>query len=149
MDQVLGIGQLEQNRHLKKELTMKLDREWNNINSRKSETLSASGTARTATLGASTEAKPVISGQKGKATVTIEAKIDVGFGNKLYLRGEGHGLSWDQGIPLKCVDKSTWKWSGEASEKLQFKLLLNDAVWAKGENLVAVPGQRIQVSPAF
>ena len=128
---------------------MKLDRAWNNMNGRKSGALPDSGTVKTATLVASSEAKPVISGQKGKATVTIEAKIDVGFGNKLYLRGEGHGLSWDQGIPLKCVDKSTWKWSGEASEQLKFKLLLNDAVWAKGENLVAAPGQRIQVSPAF
>ncbi|MFO1477826.1 MAG: hypothetical protein U1F98_14420 [Verrucomicrobiota bacterium] len=82
-------------------------------------------------------------------TVTIEAKIDVGFGNKLFLRGEGKGLSWSHGVPLTCVDASTWKWSGEAGDPLRFKVLLNDAVWCKGEDLVARPGQQVQLSPAF
>jgi hypothetical protein len=81
--------------------------------------------------------------------VTIEAKIDVGFGNTLYLRGEGEGLSWNRGIPLVCVDGSTWKWSGEAGDPLKFKLLLNDAVWSKGADFVATPGQRLEISPAF
>jgi hypothetical protein len=81
--------------------------------------------------------------------VTIEAKIDVGFGNALYLRGEGLGLSWSQGIPLTCVDGKTWKWTGEVAEQLKFKLLLNDQIWSQGENLVAVPGQKLEVSPAF
>ena len=80
---------------------------------------------------------------------TIEAKIDVGFGNNLFLRGQGAGLSWDRGIPLRCVDGKTWQWSGKADDKLTFKLLLNDAVWAKGADLVAAPGQKVQVAPAF
>jgi hypothetical protein len=88
-------------------------------------------------------------GQANSKTVTIEARIDVGFGNSLYLRGEGHGLSWNQGIPLTCVGGSMWKWSGEAGEKFKFKLLLNDLVWAKGEDLVVKPGERLQVAPAF
>jgi hypothetical protein len=87
--------------------------------------------------------------QKTSRTATIQAKIDVGFGNMLYMRGEGSGLNWDQGIPLKCVDGSTWEWSGETDAKLKFKLLLNDAVWAQGEDLVVTPGQKLQVSPAF
>ena len=81
--------------------------------------------------------------------VTIEATIDVGFGNTLYLRGEGRGLSWTKGVPLTCLDSSTWKWSGEAADKLKFKLLLNDAIWCQGEDLVAAPGQKVQVTPAF
>jgi hypothetical protein len=87
--------------------------------------------------------------QNGHKAVTIEVNIDVGFGNTLYLRGEGHGLSWSHGVPLTCVNRSMWKWSGEASDAVQFKLLLNDAVWSKGENLVVSPGQKLQVSPAF
>lgn len=83
------------------------------------------------------------------ATVTICAKIDVGFGNALYLRGEGPGLNWNQGIPLACVDNSTWQWSGKAKDRLKFKLLLNDAVWSQGEDLVATPGDKIEVSPRF
>jgi hypothetical protein len=85
----------------------------------------------------------------GGKTVTIEAKIDVGFGNSLYLRGEGHGLNWNQGVLLRCVDNSTWKWTGEADDKLRFKLLLNDAVWAKGEDLEVAPGEKLEISPAF
>ena len=81
---------------------------------------------------------------------TIEAKIDVGFGNNLFLRGQGAaGLSWERGIPLNCVDGKTWQWSGKADDKLKFKLLLNDKVWAKGEDLVAAPGQKVEVKPAF
>jgi hypothetical protein len=81
--------------------------------------------------------------------VTIEAKIDVGFGNTLYLRGEGLDLSWSHGIPLTCVDGKTWKWTGETREQLKFKLLLNDQIWSQGENLVAAPGQKLEISPAF
>jgi len=92
------------------------------------------------------EARPLA---KASRSATIEAKIDVGFGNTLYLRGEGKGLNWNQGIPLTNVDGSTWQWSGEADEKLKVKLLLNDAVWAKGEDLVVAPGEKVQVAPAF
>lgn len=81
--------------------------------------------------------------------VIIEAKIDVGFGNALYLRGEGTGLSWNRGVPLTCVNGSTWKWSAETSGQLKFKLLLNDAVWAAGEDLVAAPGQKVELNPVF
>lgn len=87
--------------------------------------------------------------RNGAKPVTIEARIDVGFGNALYLRGEGKGLSWTQGVPLTCVDGKTWKWTGETSEQLKFKLLLNDQVWSQGENLVAAPGQKVEISPAF
>ena len=92
------------------------------------------------------ETKPI---SKASRSATIEAKIDVGFGNTLYLRGEGKGLNWNQGIPLTNVDGSTWQWSGEADEKLKVKLLLNDAVWAKGEDLVVAPGEKVQIAPAF
>ena len=103
--------------------------------------------AKSITLSASPKTA-ASSTQNGNKTVTIVANIDVGFGNMLYLRGEGRGLSWNQGIPLTCVDSSTWKWSGEASDALKFKLLLNDAVWSKGEDLVVSPGQKLQISPA-
>lgn len=73
----------------------------------------------------------------------------MGFGNSLYLRGEGQGLSWNQGIPLACVGSLTWKWSGPAAEKLKFKLLLNDSIWSKGEDLVVGPGEKVEVAPAF
>lgn len=85
----------------------------------------------------------------GAAPITIEAKIDVGFGNKLFARGQGAGLSWDHGIPLECVDSQTWRLIVPAKDKLQFKLLLNDSIWAQGEDVVAAPGKKVEVTPAF
>src|SRR3954466_1312984 len=35
-----------------------------------------------------------------KPVTTIQAKVDVGFGNTLTIRGQGQGLSWDQGQPM-------------------------------------------------
>lgn len=83
------------------------------------------------------------------APIVIEAKIDVGFGNNLFVRGQGAGLSWERGVQLENVDQKTWRLAVPATDKLQFKLLLNDSVWAQGEDVVATPGKKIEVTPAF
>jgi len=83
------------------------------------------------------------------ALATIEAKIDVGFGNALFLRGQGAGLTWERGVPLACVDGKTWRWSQKASAPITFKVLLNDQVWSAGDDLVVAPGQKVEVSPIF
>jgi hypothetical protein len=81
---------------------------------------------------------------------TIEARIDVGFGNTLFIRGEGCGLSWEKGKPLTCVDGLTWIWTGsQTDEAVVFKLLLNDTHWCRGENMRAMPGKSVQVTPEF
>lgn len=128
---------------------MKLVRVLKNSNRKKNAAPAAPEEATTKTQTVSSAAKSAKTGGATSKTVTIEAKIDVGFGNALFLRGEGHGLSWNQGIPLTCVDSSTWKWSGKADDKLKFKLLLNDSVWSKGDDLIAAPGERLEISPSF
>jgi hypothetical protein len=130
------------------EINMKLARATKNSN-QKPAAAPVAGLVKTVTQTILSPAGPARSASPGAQSVTIEAKIDVGFGNTLFLRGEGKGLSWDHGIPLVCVDGSTWKWSGEAPGQLKFKLLLNDAVWSKGADFVATPGQQIRISPAF
>lgn len=89
--------------------------------------------------------------QPAKKTVTtVKAKVDVGFGNTLYIRGQGCGLSWEKGLPLVCLDASSWVWSTEkANETIAFKLLVNDRVWAQGEDLVAPPGAQVEAAPVF
>lgn len=87
---------------------------------------------------------------KTKRPVTvIEVKVDVGFGNNLFLRGQGPGLSWDRGVPLTCIDGKTWQWTGRVPDRMTFKLLLNDSIWSKGEDLVVKPGQKVEVVPTF
>jgi len=80
---------------------------------------------------------------------TIEVKVDVGFGNAVYLRGQGPGLSWERGVPCECVNRDTWRWTAPAAEKLTVKPLLNDSVWARGADLVIAPGEQAEVVPAF
>jgi hypothetical protein len=80
---------------------------------------------------------------------TIEAKIDVGFGNNLFLRGQGANLSWERGTPLTCVGPNTWRWSARVTDDLTFKLLLNDRNWAVGENIVVRPGAQVEIAPKF
>src|SRR5262245_57692064 len=63
------------------------------------------------------------------AKTEIEAKIDVGWGNALYIRGQGGGLTWDKGVPLTCFNGSSWVWFSSVSDKVIFKLLLNDQIW--------------------
>lgn len=74
----------------------------------------------------------------------------MGFGNQLFIRGEGGGLSWDRGVPLTYCDGATWIWSGEVElGEIVFKLLLNDREWCKGEDVRVAAGNRIEVVPAF
>lgn len=80
----------------------------------------------------------------------VQAKIDVGFGNSIFIRGQGAGLSWDKGLPLTCIEGSAWVWSTKrAKGKVVFKLLLNDQVWAKGEDVVVEAGTKIEIVPVF
>lgn len=88
---------------------------------------------------------------KGKAEkTTIVARVDVGFGNSLYIRGEGTGLSWDKGTPLDNVGPYEWTYSTtQAKGDLTFKFLINDEMWAEGENITVAKGGTSISSPVF
>jgi hypothetical protein len=80
----------------------------------------------------------------------VAARIDVGFGNALFIRGQGAGLSWDRGLPLQCVESAIWIWTAHnCEEPVTFKLLINDQLWSRGENLRADPGAPAHVVPEF
>ncbi len=81
---------------------------------------------------------------------TIRAKIDIGFGNLLYLRGDGPGLSWEKGIAMECVDDIMWNWSTNATVKaFTYKMLVNDLSWSVGEDYTAHSGKVNAIKPAF
>lgn len=81
---------------------------------------------------------------------SIIARVDVGFGNSLYVRGEGAGLSWDKGVQLENVSPYEWAFSStQAKGKLTFKFLINDEVWAEGEDLTVAKGGTSISSPVF
>lgn len=85
-----------------------------------------------------------------KPLTMVAVKVDVGYGKALFIRGQGLGLTWDKGLPLNCIDSSTWIWSANnGNSAAEFKVLINDEIWSKGENLKVTPGERIEIEPAF
>jgi hypothetical protein len=81
---------------------------------------------------------------------SIVARVDVGFGNQLYVRGSGAGLSWDKGLPLDNVSSYEWAFaSTQAKSDVTFKFLINDEIWAEGENITAAKGGSSISSPVF
>lgn len=87
----------------------------------------------------------------GEPPVTfISASIDIGFGNHLFLRGEGPGLSWDHGIAMDCTGAGLWTASVKnAKAPVVFKVLVNDLSWSAGNDFVAAPGQSVTITPSF
>lgn len=80
---------------------------------------------------------------------TIDVKMDVGFGNVVFIRGQGGGLNWERGVALNCVDGKTWRWSGKVKDPITFKPLINDKIWSAGNDLTVKPGQKMEVKPSF
>ena len=81
---------------------------------------------------------------------SILARVDVGFGNNLYVRGEGAELNWDQGILMENVSPYEWAFkTTQAKSGMVFKFLINDEVWAEGENLTVSAGGTSISSPVF
>jgi len=88
--------------------------------------------------------------KKEPPATIIFAKIDIGFGNHLYIRGEGQGLSWDHGIAMDCVGNGLWTTTiKDAAIPVVFKLLVNDLSWSNGADFIAEPGQSLTVEPTF
>jgi hypothetical protein len=85
----------------------------------------------------------------GGANTIIDIKLDVGFGNAVFLRGNGGGLTWERGVPLACVDGKTWRWIGMVQCPVIFKPLINDQIWSAGDDMTVKPGQKLEIKPIF
>ncbi|MDR0755481.1 MAG: hypothetical protein LBE99_01010 [Puniceicoccales bacterium] len=85
--------------------------------------------------------------KKNKARIQVTANI--GWGNVLFIRGEGAPLSWEKGIALKNLDIDQWCWECALRKPITFKLLINDVQWCDGENYTLTPKQSITITPTF
>lgn len=84
-----------------------------------------------------------------KPTIII-ARIDAGFGNGVYLRGNGAGLSWTKGVLMENTGIDEWLWeSDDVETELEFKVLINDEQWSAGQNGVVFPGATVVFEPTF
>jgi hypothetical protein len=109
--------------------------------------------AKTAAAKSGTPAAPakktVPAKPLGKKTIVI-AKSDVGWGNSIYLRGQGGGLSWDVGVLMDCLKKDEWIWSCPSSDgAITFKFVRNDLHWALGKDQVVAAGETSVSTPQF
>ncbi len=93
------------------------------------------------------EAKPAPSAD-GLTRLTVTSYI--GIGNKLYLRGEGPGLSWDKGVPLQFVSIGRWRWeTAEATAPVSCKIYKNDKLEAPGGPVTLAPGTEQEINASF
>ena len=95
-------------------------------------------------------AAPAVKPAAKLAATVIHATIDIGFGNTLYVRGEGAGLSWDVGIAMDCLADDKWSLSLPGTSKaITYKFLVNDLCWSSGPDYVAEPGSSVSLTPTF
>jgi hypothetical protein len=96
-------------------------------------------------------AKKVAKKATRKPIVTkVIAKIDAGFGNQVFIRGNSTGLTWDSGILMENVSSDEWVWTSTVvTSEVEFRVLINDSVWSLGPNGVVFPGATVVFEPAF
>jgi hypothetical protein len=97
---------------------------------------------------ASEIAEPAVSAD-GATRLIVTAYI--GIGNRLFIRGEGPGLSWEKGVPLTFVSIGKWRWdTNDASSPVRFRLYKNDEMecTALGERSVE-PGAQQELTASF
>lgn len=100
-----------------------------------------------AALSAVAAPKPVAT---KAVTTTITACIDIGFGNALYVRGEGPGLNWEKGVLMECRGNDQWQIAlGESSRPYLLKFLVNDLTWSTGPDYTVPSGVSLTLAPQF
>ena len=75
----------------------------------------------------------------------------IGIGNRLFIRGEGPGLTWEKGVPLQFISIGKWRWeTNDATAPVSFKILKNDEVECVALGTKTLdPGHQNEVTAAF
>jgi uncharacterized protein YoxC len=92
--------------------------------------------------------EPAVSSD-GATRLVVTAYI--GIGNRLFIRGDGPGLSWDNGVPLTFVSIGKWRWdTNDATDTVKFKLYKNDETECTGLGERSVePGAQLELTASF
>jgi predicted alpha/beta superfamily hydrolase len=72
-----------------------------------------------------------------------------GYGHRISVRGEGGGLSWDQGRDGTWNPGDAWVLDFTLTGPISLKPLYDDETWAQGPNDTLYPGQTLDVWPFF
>ena len=87
--------------------------------------------------------------EDGSTRLLVTAYI--GIGNKLFVRGNGAGLSWDKGVPLQFVSIGKWRWeTDEAHLPIAARLYKNDQVECSSIGMFTLePGRQREIVATF
>ncbi|MBN1403522.1 MAG: hypothetical protein JW942_03520 [Opitutales bacterium] len=96
-------------------------------------------------------AKPKATAKEVSAALTtIVAKADVGFGNVLFIRGTGPGMSWEKGVAMTNSGPDEWVWSSsKVTKPFEAKVLINDSIWSLDPDSTVAPGSKVLIDPSF
>lgn len=94
-----------------------------------------------------TDATPKPTPKPKESILTVSSFI--GIQNKIYLRGNGAGLSMDKGLLLHVTGIGEWQWKGEFEEPIECEILLNDDKPAAEGKFTLQPGEKKTVQPTF
>jgi hypothetical protein len=108
------------------------------------------------------EAAPLASSDESAAPATAESSTStdgatrllvtayIGIGNKLFIRGDGPGLSWEKGVPMQFVSIGKWGWaSHDVTGPVACKLYKNDETAALSGEIFLEPGKHVELTALF
>lgn len=97
------------------------------------------------------ERTPVSSALSSDGATRLLVTSYIGIGNKLFLRGEGPGLSWESGQPLEFVSIGKWRWqSSDLTGSIKVRLFKNDRTECPGlGDILLEPGHQTEVTAKF
>lgn len=88
--------------------------------------------------------------KENSGPTTVVANVMIGIGNKPYLRGDGPGLSWDEGVSMNFIEIGKWAWSSpRKNASLIVQVYRNDQDPDKGGKIEVKPGQKLEITPDF
>lgn len=99
---------------------------------------------------ASESSSAVESSTSSDGATRLLATAYIGIGNKLFIRGDGPGLSWDNGVPMQFVSIGKWGWSThDAAGPVRCKLYKNDDLASLTGEIVLEAGRHTEVTALF
>ncbi len=99
---------------------------------------------------AATSDEPAVSAASSDGATRLLATAYIGIGNKLFIRGDGPGLSWDKGVPMQFVSIGKWGWAThDATGPVTCKLYKNDETAALSGEVTLEPGKHVEITALF
>ena len=102
------------------------------------------------TPGEAASAAPAEAAVSSDGATRLLATAYIGIGNKLFIRGDGPGLSWDKGVPMQFVSIGKWGWAtDDATAPIACKLYKNDETAALSGEIFLEPGKHVEITAIF